>query len=202
MKKDKEAAGGGVFRRLAEQYVEMEGASLREELREMQAHTVTPRMDGKVRRGAYVRRWGTLLAGAAAAAAGLALVLAMPRFFRSPMADPAGASSAAEPAGEPIAFTASLPVNLSVAGSKQDEGQTLYYLRDTGGDDVVMALERGALPDVDGMAEKRINGTAVYARRRADYAMVIFRTDGVTYTLTCRYRLNTLLDAAENMLQG
>lgn len=204
-RKTQQQADDVCFRQLAQRYVEMEGAALREELSRGEGARA-PGLDEKVRRGVHSHRWARVGAGIAAAAAGIVLVLAVPNFLRHSGATPPPDTSYADgTAGEgdtPIAFTASLPANLSISDTRQDRGQTIYYLKDTRGDDVVMALERAELPDTQGMQVRRINGTAVYTEETADYAVLIFRRGGVVYTLTCRYELNTLLNAAEKILQG
>lgn len=203
-RKTQQQADDVLFRQLAQRYVEMEGAALREELRQGEGARASG-LDGKVRRGVRSRRWTRAAAGIAAAAAGIVVVLAVPNFLRHSGSTPPDTSYADGTVGEgdtPIAFTASLPANLSISDTRQDRGQTIYYLKDTRGDDVVMALERAELPDTQGMQVRRINGTAVYTEETADYAVLIFRRGGVVYTLTCRYELNTLLTAAEKILQG
>lgn len=191
--------GDALFRQLAGRYVEAEGASLRRELEQMQETPPDLLLDAKVRMGIRKRRKGWAAVGMAAAAACVVLVLALPRFLGGVLA-PSSSGEETDGTVSSIAFTATLPANLSVADTRQDKGQTIYYLEDTQGDDVVMTLERAPLPDTTGMDVRRIDGTRVYTRTTADYALLMFRLKGVTYTLTCRYELDTLLEAAEEIL--
>ena len=83
---------------------------------------------------------------------------------------------------------------------KQDLGQTIYYLKDQQEDDVIMTLEKGALPDVSALTRYSVDGYAAYGRETADYQLLLFQKDGILYTLTCRYRMDTLLQLAKNIL--
>ena len=189
-----------IFRELAERYAQADGERLRGELEGLEtAAAAYPRLDRKVGTGAKERRSRRLVLGLAAAAACLLVVLAVPVL---PGLLKREQASSSQPASDTaIAFTYTLPVNLTMAGTEQDAGQTIYTLRDSGGDDVVMVLERAELPpQAEDMRTIRINGAAAYARAEADYALLLFRKHGVLYTLTCRYELDTLLELAKEIL--
>ena len=189
-----------IFRELAERYAQADGERLRGELEELEkTPAVRPRLDRKVERGTRGGRTGRMILGLAAAAACLLVVLAVPAL---PGLLGREQASTSQPAPDtPIAFTYTLPANLTMTGTQQDEGQTIYTLRDSGGDDVVMVLERAELPrQAKAMRTVTINGATAYTRTEADYALLLFRKDGVLYTLTCRYELDTLLELAKKIL--
>ena len=65
---------------------------------------------------------------------------------------------------------------------------------------MVMTLEKTNFEPGEGLTAIRINGSAAYTRATADYQLLTFRKDGVLYTLTCRYELDTLLNLGEQIL--
>ena len=95
----------------------------------------------------------------------------------------------------PLPFN--LPENFTVAAAKMDNGQSIYYLADTAKDDVVLTMEpvedAGGDMDTDGLRVFDINGKTVYGRSAGAYSFLTFDEDGVRYTLTCKYDINTLL---------
>ena len=183
----------------ARQYLEDEGASLRRELSGEAGRdpAPTPRLDRAVRERLRLRRRRTaiLAAGAAAAAACFLAVLALPILFKSLSA--ANPPAAESPAAQPPVYTRALPVNLTVADLREDNGQSIYTLREAGGDDVIMTLEYADDPGrTDGLAPVVIQGETAYLRETPDYSLLLLEADGVRYTLTCRYHTQTLLDLA------
>ena len=196
-KKPEQSNTDAVFRQLADRYVEAQGARLRQEL-EQAGSAAAPVRQLDPRITALRRR--RVLAGVSAMAACLLLVLALPRFIGRDTVPSASSAESGSADDTPIAFTATLPRNLSVSRTRQDRGQTIYYLADTRGDDVVMTLQREPLPDTAGMTLQRLHGRPVYTLEKAEYALLLFRLDGISYTLTCRYELDTLMEAADAIL--
>lgn len=191
-----------LFRELAVRYAETEGRLLRQELDAANSLPYyTPALDRKIHRLARGRNSGRILLGVASAAACLLAVLTVPSLLRNSGASdtPPGTSHAGEtPALIPLSF--SLPENLSVADTELDNGQSVYYLSDSYEDNVVMTLEKTDFEPGEGLTAIRVNGSAAYTRETADYQLLTFRKDGVLYTLTCRYELNTLLNLGEQIL--
>ncbi len=191
-----------LFRELAGRYAEEEGRLLRQELDAMgDRQPFTPALDRKIHRLIRGRNAGRVLLGLASAAACLLMLLTVPPLLkndRSPGAA-SGAPSQEEP-GELIPLAFSLPENLSVARTKQDNGQSIYYLSDLYEDNVVMTLEKADFEPGERLTELWVNGSAAYARATPDYQLLTFRKDGVVYTLTCRYELDTLLSLGKQIL--
>lgn len=191
------------YKQLAERYMEREGEQYRQELMQQPA-VLTPRLDrrvlGRLRRKNAVR-W---ISGAAAAAAALLLVVGLlPRLLRGfdgpPPADSASPSASAADTLLPLNFT--LPDNLRVASSELDNGQSIYRLREVAQDHVVLVMEPAdtfAAPD--GFSPLSINGSIAYARRTRDYNLLTFSAGGITYTLSCRYELETLVALSREIL--
>ncbi len=121
-------------------------------------------------------------------------------------AEPAPAAPAAEPAapGEqpyeiiPLAFE--LAPNFSVDAVLQDREKTVYKLGDTREDDVVLTLEYAGAPETEGLSEIEINTAKAYGKYGADYSVLTFEKEGVLYTMTCKYDLNTLIGLGKDIL--
>lgn len=111
------------------------------------------------------------------------------------------AAEALPPAAMPIAFQ--LPENLTVKQVKEDNGMTIYQLSDCYQDDVVLQMEedRGELPD-QSLTAIELDGSIVYGTSQDRYQKICFSSSGVTYTLTCRYDINTLTSLCKNILNG
>ena len=148
-------------------------------------------------------RKGPLIAVLAAAAALLLVVGLLPRLLRGfdnpPPADSASSPASAADTLLPLNFT--LPDNLRVASSEWDNGQSIYTLRDTARDDVVLVMEPGStFAAPDGFSPLSIDGSTAYARRTRDYNLLTFSAGGITYTLSCRYELDTLIALSRQIL--
>ena len=129
----------------------------------------------------------------------------------APMEEPA-AEAAPEPAANaeadggaaggtdgllmPLPFD--LPENFTVAAAKMDNGQSIYYLADAFNDDVVLTMkpvgEGQDDMDTEDLRVFDVNGKTVYGRSNGAYSFLTFEEDGVQYTLTCKYDINTLLE--------
>ncbi len=213
-----------LFEEMAKQYADVYGEALRWEQAQMERENLryaTPRMDAKMaalRRGKTRRVWTRVVPVAAACVvlAVLVPVLAS-RFSTQPLAPPAqsvaaeaaaGAdnapadgSPAAEEALLPMDFD--LPANFTVAAAKLDNGKSVYALEDDAQDDVVLVMEPEAQltpEDTAGMRQIEVNGQVAYVQDKPDYKLLTFEKDGVVYTLTCRYDVNTLLGLGREIL--
>lgn len=186
-----------LFQELAGRYAELEGESLRQELRSQTALPFTPGLDRRIRRstrGGTVRR---LFLGLSCAAACLLAVLALPGVWRrlEPSAPPASTGEARLP------FT--LPVGLTVENIRQDEEKTIYRLKDSLADDVILVMEPSEEPPEDrNLTEQTLGGRTVYTRQTPDYQLLLLQQDGICYTLTCRYELDNLLAIGKNILKS
>ena len=52
----------------------------------------------------------------------------------------------------------------------------------------------------DGFSPLSIDGSTAYARRTRDYNLLTFSAGGITYTLSCRYELDTLIALSRQIL--
>lgn len=212
-----------IFKELATRYVEYYGEMLNDEAALLNRQpVVTPRMDSNVRR--YIKSGGTrrYAAGLAALAAMVAIVLMIPmlnNLNNSGMMSPESSAAAPSPAQAesaapapaqdaqssptpeilPLSFT--LPDNLTVADSKLDNGKSVYYLSNSGRDDIVMTMELDPKEDVfAGLRQTQINDYTVYYKYTADYSVMAFKKQDITYVLTCKHDVNTLVPLAEAIL--
>lgn len=191
------------YKELAERYIEREGAQYRQELAQ-QPPVLTPRLDRRVRARQRKRAAVGWISGAAAAATALLLVVGLlPRRLQS-FDSPPPAGGISRPAADtdtllPLTFT--LPDNLRVASSEYDNGQSVYTLRDDAQDDVVLVMEPAETFEApDGFSPLTIDGSTAYARRTRDYNLLTFSAGGITYTLSCRYELDTLVALGRQIL--
>lgn len=101
----------------------------------------------------------------------------------------------------PIALSAPLPQGFTQQGFEQDQGQSIYYLEQQALDHVVMTLEHGdLLSDTRGLIPVKLGDATVYGAQTDSYNLLTFAKDGVVYTLTCRYDINTLTALAEAII--
>lgn len=99
----------------------------------------------------------------------------------------------------PISFE--LPANLWVQDAEQDVGQSVYYLGDTGLDDVVMTMERSnELYVRDDLVEITVGDAVAYGVSYPEYSLLTFYKEDIVYTLTCKYNAETILSLGESIL--
>lgn len=211
-----------VFERLAKQYAEDYGEKLKLEAIELERQNIeyiTPGLDKKVRKiGRNSLRHYT--AGFAVLAAGLLLVLMLPNLLNTNIpsvtapeshvaeapaaaAEDAPPAASAEPAQPPelLPLNFTLPVNFTVAGKELDNGKSVYYLSDSNLDDVVMTMELDTSEDVfAGLKPLTINNSQAYYKYSPDFSMLAFEHDSITYVLTCKHDVNTLIPLGEAIL--
>ena len=100
-----------------------------------------------------------------------------------------------------LPLTFDLPAQFAVADVTVDNGQTVYTLSDVLLDPVVLAMEATDAPiDTGRLIPVTLGGETVYARSTADFSLITFNRDGLRYTLTCRYDINTLLGLGREIL--
>ena len=182
-----------LFRELARRYVQAEGESLERELAEHPEPVFTPVMDQRVRKAVRPQRAGKMIAGLGVLAAALILVFLTPSILRrAEKNSPDGITS--------VLDVSVLPTRLSVTDIMADHGQSIYLLADTQNDDVVLTLEQNRPIIVNGLTAVAVNGQTAYVKSNADIKLLTFEKNGMTYTLTCRYELDTLLELGKNIL--
>ena len=102
---------------------------------------------------------------------------------------------------EPIPLGVTLTGSFSVSSWEQDKGKTIYYIDNDNNDNVVLSLEHTEdLPKHEGFSEIDINGTTAYASYQADYSVLTFKKEDVTYILTCKHDINTLIELSHMLL--
>jgi len=189
-----------LFRELARRYVQAEGEVLERELAEHPEPVLTPVMDQRVRKTVRPRHAGKMITGLGVAAAALILIFLTPTLLRRVgVKSSDGNSSFSTP--NLVLDVSVLPSRLSVAGTMEDHGQSIYRLADSQNDDVVLTLEENRPIIIDnGLMEVAVNGKTAYIKTNADVKLLTFEKNGLTYTLTCRYELDTLLELGKNIL--
>lgn len=193
------------FRDVARRYAEADGNRLKQELAEMNRYPVysDPLLDARLRRRvdeykqiqsrrrqSRMKTWPLIAAAAALfviISGILPVIFSLNNYNEPPMTS--------EGEYEIIPLTFALPPNLSVESVEQDKGQSVYYLSDQFGDDVVMTLETGSpVIDRQGLVLIHIKEHPVYVYESGDYNLMILRYNGITYTVSCRHDINTLAD--------
>ena len=220
-----------VFKEIASRCAEQYGAELNRELVEKTLPELSPLGERRVQKAIRKIRFNRAMPIAAAAAAGILLFVALggagilftrnllspPQMAeapsisdKNPVADAApedAAETALDAVGGatqdyeiiPLSFT--LPQNLTVASTDQDEAKTIYYLENEWQDDIVLTLlQADTLTPPDGADLLSINGRTAYAVSEQGYRKLIFVDDGLTYELTCRHDINTLLALGDIVL--
>lgn len=200
------------------------------ELEQQNIERITPKLDKKVRKiGRSGRR--RYAAGFVAMAAGMLLVLMLPGLLDinnqrmtapsfpafETSASQAGPSSAKAPEATPPAESAepgrppepellpinfTMPANFTVSGMELDNGKSIYYLSDSNFDDVVMTMEIDPLEDI--FAELKpitISDSRAYYKYLPDFSVLAFERGSVTYVLTCKHDVNTLIPLGEAILK-
>lgn len=115
------------------------------------------------------------------------------------MAEDAPAAGAGD--YEIIPLSATLPANLTQIGVEQDNAQSIYYLSDQRQDDVVLTMEYSdSGPATDGLVQIDLDGHTTWGAVTGDYSLLTFEQDGILYTMTCKYDINTLLPLGRSIL--
>jgi len=206
-----------LFREIAEKYAQQYGQLLHDELHELERQPgELPSTDGmarRVRRKIAAEKRKPYLRIATVCAACFAVVLLLPLALRTGVSFPDSATStppahsdAAELPAQPqqdfavIPLTAPLPSGFNETGFEQDNGKSVYYIENVYRDNVVLTLEKGALPDTGGLTAITLGDTVIYGTQTGSYSLLTFQSGEVVYELTCRYDINTLLKLSEAFL--
>ena len=193
-----------LFKEIADTYVERYGERLHKERGEIPPRE-TPWLDWRVKACINARSTRRSWAVAGMVAAALLLVFALPQlsslitgFDPTQSLDSTPAPGQAQQSVIPLGF--SLPEQFTVADVEQDQGKTIYYLRDAKQDDVVLTLEMDARVQTNGLEEIPLERHTVHGAYRADYSMLTFSKDNIVYELSCRHDLNTLVELSRGIL--
>ena len=211
-----------LFREIADKYAEQYGATLREELAQIELHAAAPSTDNLERRvhkriAAEKRR--PYLRVATALAACLVIVLLLPYIFKLSIYSPSTSDSAPpiisatpkppasdqtsrpQPEFAAIPLSASLPDGFSQIGFEQDLEKSIYYIEDAYLDDVVLTMEEARdPPDTGGLVEILIGDSVAFGTQTDGYSLLTFERDNVLYEMTCRHDINTLIKLGEALL--
>ena len=189
---------------IADRYVERYGEALRAELGEVPVRE-TPVLDWRVKRRIQAKRRRRVLMAAGSIAAVLLIAVMLPRLWEDraqlpldTQAQPGATPGQPQYETIPLGFT--LPTNFSVAHVEQDRGKTIYHLENELRDDVVLVLEKSAHVETAGLAKIPIGAYTAYGEFYADYSVLTFSRGGVTYEMSCRHDLNTLIGLGERIL--
>jgi len=94
-----------------------------------------------------------------------------------------------------VPLAVKLPVHLTVGEMEMDEAKTVYSLKNDSRDDVVLVMEQLIYVDeldVGGLKTFEVNGVEVFYENSADFRFMCFDYDGVRYSMTCKYEIETL----------
>lgn len=207
-----------IYRIIASRYEEEMGKQLLSEkglLEQQSPRADTWRLDELVRRGTRRRRNVKIARWAAAAAACVLFAVLIPLWYplvsdiRQPDTAESGLTvgempeaSEGEGTQEVIPLNFILPENFAVEGVELDNGMSVYYLGDSRQDPVVLQLQYAGGDGLrtDGLTELEIGGQPVYGRSADAYHLLTFESNGLLYTLTCAYDINTLVPLCESIL--
>ncbi|MCL2059086.1 MAG: hypothetical protein FWH01_08525 [Oscillospiraceae bacterium] len=150
---------------------------------------------------------GVPFAGAAGGTGGAPFAGAAGGTGGAPFTSPAGGA----PGHEMIALSFNLPPNLSITNVTQDIGQTVFHINEANSDDIVLIAEKSGAAggtgvyDEDrlksrGLKEIAINDTKVFAVAKADYSYLTFQSEGIIYSMACKYDYNTIIALCEYIL--
>ena len=97
-----------------------------------------------------------------------------------------------------IPLASNLPSQYRITDSRQDLGQSIYYISSTDSDDIVVTLEYDIGEDwFKSFHPIDIDGMEGYYRNKNDYKILVVIKDGILYTLTCRYEMESVYDFAK-----
>ena len=193
-----------IYRHIAERYIDKMGQELLDEQNSNSnnlKHIDTANLDRRVYKGLNKGKGSRIIKFAVSVAACILLVFAIPVFrwinengeINKSSDMPSQENFETQVENELIPLSFSLPLNMEVKDKKEDNGMSIYYLEDTFNDDVVMQLERkGADFETEKFTEINIDGYQVYGFSEDNYNMIKFEYQEITYTMTCRYDINTL----------
>lgn len=202
-----------LLKQLASRYMEYEGEKLRREADELN-RTIPDKKLAKLDRRvlSYVQRRKRIkiLRRACEAAAIFLIVIGVSQFIgiqdqtnhsqQEQKADEMAAGAPEKPEEyELILLTAALPEGFQISDVKQDKEESIYYIENDMLDDVVLSIRKASQWNKEGLKEIIINDTIAYGISKADYKLLTFQQDGFTYTLTCKYEMETIINISKNI---
>lgn len=192
-----------ILRKMASLYVDIEGKKLKAETKDLDTLQYDfTNLDKKVKKipvGHGLKRYYPL-----AIVAAMLLLVVYPVYTKFATQDPTPNLSASHEGlneQDIIALAFELPETMEVSKVEQDKGQTIYYIADNNLDHVVLTAEKGDDVVLSGFLHRtQMNGTSVYYKDLTDYKIVEVNKDGILYTLTCKYDINTLMAITEKIV--
>lgn len=93
-----------------------------------------------------------------------------------------------------IPLTVSLPDGFTQTDFDIDQGISIYFIEDRYRDDVVITLKRADMPaNMSNMTQINLGGLTAFGIQTDAFSLLTFSRDGVLYTLTSQYDINTLI---------
>ena len=207
------------YKRIANEYLLAYGSELRRELEGVEPlpdSIATLSLDRRVRREIAALKRARNLRYTGLIAACLAIALLTPlilNIYPSRSAAPGSAPTVAQPAPPPamppaeiyevLPLSFNLPDQFAVSSVDQDVEKTIYSLKDSKLDDVVMTLERsGDISPYDTLFELPIGGHIAFGSSGNGYSLLAFREEesDILYVLSCKHDINTLLVLSKEIL--
>jgi len=207
------------FKRIANEYLLEYGSELRRELEGVELlpdSIATLSLDRRVRREIASLKRARHLRYTGLIAACLAVALLTPlilNIYPSRYEAPGSGLTSAQPAKPPaepyvevyeiLPLTFNIPDQFIVSSVEQDVEKTVYHLKDSKLDDVVMTLERsGDVSPYDTLSVLPIGGHSAFGSSGNGYSLLAFREEesGVLFVLTCKHDINTLLVLSKEIL--
>lgn len=190
-----------LFKELADKYVEQYGDNLKKEnefIHISRQNFATPHLDQRVRREIKKTNKKTYRYFIPAMVACLILIVTIPavNFIVSQVSK----NYIMHEVGQ-IPFSNPMPDRFEIEDVEQDEGKTIYYLKEKHQNDIILEMERTEINTIsDDFKEIRINGKPAYLLEETDYSVLIFEKYGIAYKMTCRYESSTLVEFAEKII--
>lgn len=214
-----------LYENIANLYVEEEGKRILDELNELSAQGesyASELFDARVKERIAAKKRARITRVTALLSAACIVLVIAPTLIRAlskkgiaetpDHSSAPGENAASEEAAPPpdigmgyevLRLSANLGSNFSIESYEQDISKTIYYIGDAYSDDVVLTLEKTghakAIETVE-LSKIIINGHETYGYYGPDYSIVTFETDGIVYSMTCKYDINTLISLSEAIL--
>lgn len=195
------------LRKMAAHYAEQYGSELLDELAQLEKNEELSlserRVERRVKSRIAAQKRGSVMRGISILAACLVLAIMLPRFLNMSKPQQSSPADEAPPVFDIIPLAAELPAGFRQSGFRQDEAKSIYYIEDALLDDVVISLEKSALPpETDGLVEISLgrDAPAAYGTQTDGYSLLVFSRDDVVYTMTCRYDINTLIRLGKGLV--
>lgn len=200
-----------LYKQIADEYLREYGAQLRRELDSLEQGSpggVTPALDSRVRRGIAAHKRARFIKYTGLVAACLIIMLAAPFLLRlapdySLVSEPGARTNAPTVAYETLPLSFTLPAQFTIASVEQDLEKTVYHLKDSQLNDVILTLERsGDIARYNNLTALSIGGHSAFGSDSGGYSLLAFadKDSRILYVLTCKYDINTLILLGERIL--